>query len=348
MRLLVGEPAGAQVAGQRLAVARREADAERRGRGLVEAALGEELARDDGVGGRQLLGVELLGDLVRLDQPAARRSARPLGLVVAVLATQLDAVLVGEPLDRLGEGEPVDLHQEGDDVAALLAAEAVEELARGLDVEGRGLLVVEGAQALERAAAGLAERDVAGDDVVDACLLAHLGDVVVADPACHVAESTGGHPPPVGVRRQTRVADDRFGVSMTQTTSDDDPTLGALVHQLTSRSPSSSAPRSGSPRPRSPRRASARASGIGMFSVAGLLAFFARRDAHHHRHPRARERRRCLARRPDRGARPARRRRPWPAWSARTRSPRPHPPSPSGPSRASRRTSTTVKGDHHA
>ena len=38
---------------------------------------------------------------------------------VALLAPQLHAVLVGQPLDGLGEGEPVDLHQEGDDVAAL-------------------------------------------------------------------------------------------------------------------------------------------------------------------------------------------------------------------------------------
>ena len=59
------------------------------------------------------------------------------------------------------------------------------------DVEGRGLLVVERAQALQRAAAGVAQRDVGGDHVVDARLLAHLGDVLLADPPGHVAESTG-------------------------------------------------------------------------------------------------------------------------------------------------------------
>ena len=42
--------------------------------------------------------------------------------------------------------------------------------------DGR-LLVVEGAQTLERAAAGGPEGDVGGDHVVDARLLAHLGDV---------------------------------------------------------------------------------------------------------------------------------------------------------------------------
>ena len=121
-RLLVAEALLAQVTQQRLAVARREADAELLGRRLVEPALAEELARDDGLGRRQLVGVERLGGLVGLDQPLALRPARPVLADVAVLAAQGHAVLVGEPLDGLGEGEPVDLHQEGDDVAALLAA----------------------------------------------------------------------------------------------------------------------------------------------------------------------------------------------------------------------------------
>ena len=62
----------------------------------------------------------------------------------------------------------------------------------GVDVERRRLLVVERAQPLQGAAAGVAQRDVLRDDLVDARLLAHLGDVLLADPACHVAESTSG------------------------------------------------------------------------------------------------------------------------------------------------------------
>ena len=153
---------------QGVAVARREADPERVGRRLVEAALVQELTGRQRVGGGELPGVELLRHPVRLDQPTA---GGPLGAVaadVAVLAAQLDAVLVGEPLDRLDEAEPVDLHQERDDVAALLAAEAVEELTGRGDVERRRLLVVEGAQALLGAAAGVAQRDVGGDHLVDA------------------------------------------------------------------------------------------------------------------------------------------------------------------------------------
>src|SRR3546814_14018148 len=69
-----------------------------------------------------------------------------------VCSSDLYAVLVGQALDGLGEGDAVDLHQEGQDVAALLAPEAVEVAARRGHVEGRRLLVVEGAQALHRAA----------------------------------------------------------------------------------------------------------------------------------------------------------------------------------------------------
>ena len=89
------------------------------GRGLVEAALGEELPGGERVGRGQLAGVELLRLAVRLDQPLPGRALGAVLADVALLAPQLHAVLVGQPLDRLGEREPVDLHQEGDDVAAL-------------------------------------------------------------------------------------------------------------------------------------------------------------------------------------------------------------------------------------
>ena len=188
--LLLGEALLPQVAQQGVAVARREADPELLGRRLVEAALPQELARHDGVGRGQRVGVVGLGHAVRLDQPGALGAARALGPRVALLAAQRHAVLVGEALHDLGEAQAVDLHQEGDHVAAFPAAEAVPELAGRVDVERRGLLVVEGAQALERAAAGGAEGDVVGDDVVDLGLLTHLRDVFLANPAGHVREST--------------------------------------------------------------------------------------------------------------------------------------------------------------
>ena len=88
---------------QVLAAARREAQPERLGRRAVEAALGEELPGLLRLGREQLLGVELLRDPVRLDQLAAGRPLRPVLEAVALLALELDAVLLGEPLDGLGE-----------------------------------------------------------------------------------------------------------------------------------------------------------------------------------------------------------------------------------------------------
>ncbi len=99
---------------------------------MVEAALVQELATGDALGSGEVLGVELLRDPVGLDEPLPRRALGAVVARVAVLAAQGDADLVGQPLHGLGERQPVDLHDERDDVATLLAAEAVEELALGL------------------------------------------------------------------------------------------------------------------------------------------------------------------------------------------------------------------------
>src|SRR5690606_16518776 len=83
--------------------------------------------------------------------------------------------------------EVLDLHDELADVAALAAAEAVEGAVRGPHVQRRGLLLVERAQALERAATGAAQRHVLPDDVVDPIALAYPCDVAVPDPSRHVS-----------------------------------------------------------------------------------------------------------------------------------------------------------------
>src|SRR5690606_5282826 len=107
------------------------------------------------------------------------------GVVPALLVAQGDAGLGGEALDGLGEGEVVDLHHERDGVAALLAAEAVEEALGGADLEGGRLLVVEGAQPLEVAAAGVAQLEVLGDDGVDRDRVPYRLHVLVVDPSSH-------------------------------------------------------------------------------------------------------------------------------------------------------------------
>ena len=190
-----------QVLGELLPARRREPAAEGlRGR-LVEPALGEELAgllRLAGLG--ELIRVELGRELVRREQPRAR-AAVALHRRAAALVGEPVADPVGELLDRLHEPQLLDLHDEVDDAAALAAAEAVARVVGGADVERRGLLVVERAEALHRAGAGGAEGDVVADHLLDPVPVAHLRDVGVPDPPCHGGQSRtpprpSGAPPP--------------------------------------------------------------------------------------------------------------------------------------------------------
>lgn len=183
--LLVAEALAAQEAGEVVPALGAVADGEVRGGGLVEAALGEELTAGVGLRtGGQLLHVPVGGDLVRLDQADAL-AALVGGVVAALLVPQGDAGLGGQTLDRLGEREVVDLHHERDGVAALLAAEAVEETLARTDLEGRRLLVVEGAQALEVATARVAQLEVLGHHGVDRDRVPYRLHVLVVDPSCH-------------------------------------------------------------------------------------------------------------------------------------------------------------------
>ncbi len=188
-QLLLGETAAAQVAGERLPLGGRVPHPEVLRVGQREPALGQE--RPAGGGGRavQPLGVELRRHLVRLQQPAAL-AVLPARHLAALLVPQVDAAPGGEPLHGLHERQVVDLLHELDDVAALGAGEAVPEAAGRGDVERRGLLVVEGAQSLERAATGVAQLEILPDHLVDGRLLADECDVLIADPARH------WHPPP--------------------------------------------------------------------------------------------------------------------------------------------------------
>ena len=77
---------------------------------------------------------------------------------------QRDASLLRDGADGLGEGEAVHLHDEGEDVALLVAAEAVVVAVGGVDGEGAGPLLVEGAEAGVVLGAGLAQLEVVADD----------------------------------------------------------------------------------------------------------------------------------------------------------------------------------------
>src|SRR5207342_2184867 len=132
----------------------------------LEPPLGQELARRAGVRPMQPFGIEVGRRLVGLQQPAALALllARD---VTALLVPELEAGPGREPLDRLREREVVDPLDELDHVPAVRAGEAVPQATGRGDVEGRRLLVVERAQALERAAARVAELEVLADDLVD-------------------------------------------------------------------------------------------------------------------------------------------------------------------------------------
>src|SRR5207302_4325727 len=96
--------------------------------------------------------VEGAGLLVDLRQRgAAGRSAR----FLRIGGSQVDPCLDGERLDRLAEAASFDLHDELDRVTGDAAAEAVEHLLVGNDVEAGRLLAVERAQPLPVAPAFL-------------------------------------------------------------------------------------------------------------------------------------------------------------------------------------------------
>ena len=123
--------------------------------------------------------VEARGVLEQGQQPL---TPAPVALVVvrALRVLELDAIPVGQHLDRLDEVEPLRLLHEREHVAALLAAEAVVGLPLRADGEARRPLVVERAAA-RVARADLAQLDARTDDLDDVRRRPDLVDRGVAD-----------------------------------------------------------------------------------------------------------------------------------------------------------------------
>src|SRR5699024_5698865 len=134
---------------------------------LGEAPVEEELAGRLRLRGLQLLTVELVGRLVRVDEAFAgarfftTRPRRPTLVVDRV------PDLLGDRLHRLREGDVLHLHEEGEDVTTLARGEAVEVPAVRTDVERRGALVLERTQTLERVVPARLELDILADDLLD-------------------------------------------------------------------------------------------------------------------------------------------------------------------------------------
>jgi hypothetical protein len=177
-----------QVLGERIPAARGVAAAElAAGRG-VEPAPGQELPCRLRLRAGQLLGVEGCRERVRLDEPGPL-PGRPVRTRTAVGVAELDAGPAGQALHRLAEGQVLDPLDEPDHVPAGRAAEAVEQPAGWRHRQRRGLFVMERADPLEIAAAGIAQLDVLADHLGDIGPFPDGGDVLVANPARHGPES---------------------------------------------------------------------------------------------------------------------------------------------------------------
>jgi hypothetical protein len=89
-----------------------------------------------------------------------------------------DAALLGDDFNGFGEADIVDLLHEGKNVARLVAAKAMVELAHRMHREGRGLFAVKGAKTGVVLGSGFLQRDVPADDLNDVRLLLYeLGEV---------------------------------------------------------------------------------------------------------------------------------------------------------------------------
>ena len=153
---------------------------------LGKAAVQEEFAAGGGLRGFQLLAVELVRRLVGGDEPTARAGffiARTGG---ATLVVDVVANLLGYSFDCLREGDLLHLHEEAEDIPALAGGEAVVVAALRAHVEGWGLLILEGAQPLQRVVASGLELDVFAHDLINRRAFADSLDVAVRNSAsCH-------------------------------------------------------------------------------------------------------------------------------------------------------------------
>jgi hypothetical protein len=147
-QVVVAHPLGEQVLEQAVPAIGREAQPPGRRGGVLDAAVAQVgLGRATGQAGAEVG----QGGLVHLQQvapaPLPRRAA-----------AHLDAHPLAEEAQRVAELHALGPHHELEGVALGAAAEAVEEAAVDVDVERRGALGMEGAQALQLAATGGLER----------------------------------------------------------------------------------------------------------------------------------------------------------------------------------------------
>jgi hypothetical protein len=136
-----------------------------------DAAAGEVFAGAGGFRGFEC-GFEVLrGGFVDIDELAADAGFAGLFGGAEFALGERDSALGGHDANGLGKADVFQLHDEGEDVAFLVAAEAVEVVMRGVYGERACLFFVEGAEAGVVLGAGFAQLDVVADDADDICLL---------------------------------------------------------------------------------------------------------------------------------------------------------------------------------
>ncbi len=148
-----------------------EADAEARNGLVVEAAAAKILTGGGGFGTAELLLKPLAGGLVKIEQKAAGAGLARFLRRVELGLGRGDAELLGDGANGLRKGDVLDFLDEGEDVSGDSAAEAVEELAAGVDGKRRRFFAVEGTKTGVVLGPGFAQLYIFADDADDVGLL---------------------------------------------------------------------------------------------------------------------------------------------------------------------------------
>ncbi len=169
---------GAEAVAEGVEAVGRVADAEGLDAFRGEAAAGEVFAGDGAFGAAELLFKPGGCGFVEFEELGTQAGSGGFFRRGELALGQGDAAFLGDDADGLREADVLDFADEAEDVAGGLAAEAVVELAHGVDGEGGGFFLVEGAEAGVVLRAGFAQADVALDDLDDVGLLLDgLGEV---------------------------------------------------------------------------------------------------------------------------------------------------------------------------
>ena len=143
-----------------------------------ESTTGEVLTGDGAFGAAQLFLEKGGGGFVEFEEFGALAGSGGFFGGRELAFGEGNADLLSNDADGFGEADVLDFGDEAEDVARGLAAEAVVELADGVDGEGGRLFLVEGAETGVVLRAGLAQADVSLDHLYDVGLLLDgLGEV---------------------------------------------------------------------------------------------------------------------------------------------------------------------------